>query len=102
MTYDERSVLYARQIHQLNLVMAKFLTQSGAEEVQLVDEAGHLVARQGHTGAANEETVTALIAGTFAASRAMAEMLGGDEYSCMIPCKDERNLLLLRAGRGAL
>ena len=99
---DKRSVFYAKEIHQLNLVLGKFLQKSRAETVMLVDEAGHLVARQGENPPMNEETVVALVAGTYAASRAMAEMLGSDEYSCMIPCIDGRNVLLLRAGDRAL
>lgn len=99
---DKRSIFYAKEIHQLNLVLGKFLQKSGAETVLLVDEAGHLVARQGEDPPANEATVAALVAGTYAASRAMAEMLGTDEYSCMIPCIDGRNVLLLRAGDRAL
>ncbi len=99
---DKRSVFYAKDIHRLNLVLGKFLQKSGAESVLLVDEAGHLVARQGGNPSANEDTVSALVAGTYAASRAMAEMLGSDEYSCMIPCIGDRTVLLLRAGDSAL
>ena len=99
---DKRSIFYAKDIHQLNLVLGKFLQKSGAETVLLVDEAGHLVARQGDISLTNEETVAALVAGTYAASRAMAEMLGSAEYSCQIPCNGGREVLLLPAGSHAL
>ena len=71
-TEDSRSVYFAKDIHQMNLVLGKFLQKSGADTVLLVDEAGHLVARQGETSPASEDTITALVAGSFAASQAMA------------------------------
>lgn len=95
---DKRIVFYARDIHRLNLVLGRFLQKSGAEAIMLVDDAGHLVARQGNLGSINIETVAALVSGTYAASRAMAEMLGSEEYSCMIPCAEGRHVLLLPAG----
>ncbi|MHC5050432.1 MAG: roadblock/LC7 domain-containing protein, partial [Planctomycetota bacterium] len=73
---DKRTIFYAKDIHQMNLVLGKFLQKTGAETALLVDEAGHLVARQGGTSPSSEDTITALVAGTFAASQAMAEMLG--------------------------
>jgi len=99
---DKRTVFYAKDIHQMNLVLGKFLQKTGAETVLLVDAAGHLVARQGETSPSSEDTITALVAGTFAASQAMAEMLGAAEFSSLIPCGDERSLMLLRAGDHAL
>jgi len=99
---DPRSVFYARDIHQMNLVLGKFLQKSGADTVLLVDEAGHLVARQGAQSPSSEDTITALVAGTYSASQAMAEMLGAEEFSSLIPCGDDRSLMLLRAGDRAL
>ena len=99
---DKRTVFYARDIHQMNLVLGKFLQKTGAATALLVDEAGHLVARQGGTSPSSEDTITALVAGTFAASQAMAEMLGASEFSSLIPCDDGRALMLLRAGDHAL
>jgi len=96
------TVFYARDIHRMNLVLGKFLQKSGAETVLLVDEVGHLVARQGIRSPASEDTITALVAGTYAASQAMAEMLGADEFSSFIPRGGGGNLLLLRAGDRAL
>ncbi|MHC4956101.1 MAG: roadblock/LC7 domain-containing protein [Planctomycetota bacterium] len=99
---DKRRVYFARDIHQMNLVLGKFLNKSGAETVLLVNEAGHLVARQGTQSPASEDTITALVAGTFAASQAMAGMLGAEEFSSLIPRGGGGHLLLLRAGEHAL
>lgn len=95
-------IFFAKDIHQMNLVLGKFLQKSGAETVLLVDEAGHLVARQGTRSPASEDTITALVAGTFSASQAMARMLGGDEFSSLIPRGGGGFVLLLRAGPRAL
>lgn len=99
---ETRSVFYARDIHQLNLVLGKFLQKSGADTGLLVDQAGHLVARQGKQSPAPEDTITALVAGTYAAAKAMAAMVGEAEFSSLVPCGDGRNLMLLRAGDHAL
>lgn len=99
---EERTVFFAKDIHQMNLILGKFLQKSGAETVLLVDEAGHLVARQGETSPASEDTITALVAGTFAASQAMAQMLGTEEFSSLIPRGGGGYVLILRAGDRAL
>lgn len=99
---QETTVFYAKDIHQMNLVLGKFLQKSGAETVLLVDQGGSLIARQGQTSPTGEDTIAALVAGTFSASQAMAEMLGADEFSSLVPCGDDRSLLLLRAGDRAL
>jgi len=101
-TRGDPSVFYARDIHQLNLVLGRFLRKSGADTVLLVDEAGHLTARQGETSPASEDTITALVAGTYAASRAMAQMIGSEEFSSLVPCGPDQRIMLLRAGDHAL
>jgi len=99
---EKRTVFFAKDVHQINLILGKFLQRSGAGTVLLVDEAGHLVARQGERSPASEDTITALVAGTYAASCAMAEMLGTQEFSSYIPRGNGGNLMLLRAGDRAL
>ena len=99
---EKRTVFYARDIHQINLVLGKFLQKSKARTVLLVNEAGHLVARQGAVNPASEDTVTALIAGTCAASRAMAEMLGTGEFSSLIPCGEGEHVMLLCVDEASL
>lgn len=102
MSHSTGRVFFAKDVHQLNLVLGKFLHKSEAETVLLVDEAGYLVARQGKRSPSGEDTIAAIVAGTFAASQAMAGMLGGGEYSTIIPCGQGRNIMLLRAGSDAL
>lgn len=100
--HRKRVVYFARDIHQMNLVLGKFVQRSGAATVLLVDEAGHLVARQGAGSPASEDTITALVAGTYAAARAMAQMLGAKEFSSLIPCGTSASILTLRVGDRAL
>ncbi|NJN14647.1 MAG: hypothetical protein HC813_03260 [Planctomycetes bacterium] len=100
--HRKRVVYFARDIHQMNLVLGKFLQRSGAETVLLVDEAGHLVARQGKNSPASEDTITALVAGTYAAARAMAQMLGAKEFSSLIPRGGGGSILTLRVGDRAM
>jgi len=98
----KRTVFYARDVHQINLALGKLVQKSGAETAMLVDEAGHLIARQGANSPTSEETITALVAGTFGASHAIAGLLGSDEFSTLIPRGGGGNLILLRASTNAL
>ncbi len=104
MSFDQgdRRVYFAKDVHQLNLVLGRFIHKSEAETVLLVDEAGHLIARQGKRSPSGEDTIAAIVAGTFNASQLMAEMLGGSELSSIVPCGSGRNVMLLRAGENAL
>ncbi|MDH3590512.1 MAG: roadblock/LC7 domain-containing protein, partial [Planctomycetota bacterium] len=99
---EKRRVLYAKDVHQLNLVLGKFVQKSEAETVLLVDNSGHLLARQGVNSPSGEDTIAAIVAGTFNASQAMAAMLGDDEFSSLVPCGEGRNVMLLRSGPEAL
>ncbi len=49
----------------------------------LIDKEGHPVTRVGQTEGVNEETISALVAGSFAATREMARLLGEEEFSVL-------------------
>jgi predicted regulator of Ras-like GTPase activity (Roadblock/LC7/MglB family) len=54
-----------------------------ARAVLLIDRDGHLVTRRGESVQTSEDAVSALVAGSFAATKEMARLLGESEFSVM-------------------
>ena len=80
---DNRLVFYQNDIERLNAEIDTFLELSKARCVLLVDRDGHLVTRRGESVRSHEETISALIAGSFAATREMARLLGENEFAIL-------------------
>lgn len=78
-----RLVFYENDIQRLNTEIDTFLELSKARCALLVDRDGHLVTRRGEPVRTSEETVSALIAGSFAATREMARLLGENEFAIL-------------------
>jgi len=88
MTVDEdlrrnRLMFYRRDVERIDRCLAEFLKMSGAKSALLVDREGHLVARQGETLTIDMDTISALVAGSFAATKEMARLLGEDEFTAL-------------------
>ena len=60
-----------------------FLELSDAKCNLLIDKDGHMVTEVGSAGNLDSQTIAALIAGSFAATREMAKLLGEDEFSVL-------------------
>jgi predicted regulator of Ras-like GTPase activity (Roadblock/LC7/MglB family) len=80
---DNRLVFYENDIERLDAEIDTFLELSKARCVLLVDRDGHLVTRRGESVKSHEETISALIAGSFAATREMARLLGENEFAIL-------------------
>ena len=80
---EDRLVFYANDIERLNAEIDAFLELSKARCVLLVDRDGHLVTRRGEAVKTSEETISALIAGSFAATKEMARLLGENEFAIL-------------------
>ena len=78
-----RLVFYENDVQRLNAEIDTFLELSKARCALLVDRDGHLVTRRGEPVRTSEETVSALIAGSFAATREMARLLGENEFAIL-------------------
>ena len=62
----------------------RLLELSNATQALLVDVEGHLITSRGKTSEElNVENISALVAGTFAATKATAKLLGQDEFSLL-------------------
>ncbi len=80
---EDRLVFYENDIERLDSEIDSFLELSKARCVLLVDRDGHLVTRRGESVRDHEETISALIAGSFAATKEMARLLGENEFAIL-------------------
>lgn len=80
---QNRLVFYEKDIEAISRVLTEMIGLSGAKCALLIDQEGHLVTREGASKAFDTDALSALVAGSFAATRAMARLVGEDEFSVM-------------------
>lgn len=80
---DGRIVFYKAQIEQIDRILVEFLRKAGARSALLIDKDGHLITRTGEPGGPDPDTISALVAGAFAATKEMAKLLGEREFSAL-------------------
>jgi len=79
---EQRLVFYKADMDRIEKVLKDFVQLASATCALLVDKDGHLVTQQGRSGY-DTDTVSALVAGSFAATKQMARLLGEEEFSVM-------------------
>ena len=81
---NARMIYYEDDIRAFEAVLDRLLDLSGAKKAMFIDIEGHLVTSRG-TGAADldNESISALVAGTFAATKETAKLLGEEEFSVL-------------------
>lgn len=95
---QDRMIFYEEDIQQITKVMREFLGLSKAKCALLIDKEGHMVAREGTVKSFDMDSLSALVAGSFAATKAMAQMLGEDEFSVMFHQGQRDNIQLSLVG----
>ena len=80
---EKRLVFYQDDIDRINAVLNDFLKLSDSKCNILIDKEGHMVTKAGTTGDIDLQSVSALVAGSYAATREMARLLGEDEFSVL-------------------
>ncbi len=96
---DQRLIFYKEDIQQIDSTLRDFLARAKAKAALLVDKDGHLVTLEGDTNKADVDTVSALVAGCFAATREMARILGEEEFSALFHQGRKDNLQLSLIGK---
>jgi len=79
----KRLVYYADDLQKIDKLLEEFLKLSNAKCVFLIDKEGHMISNKGAVQQINAETLSALVAGSFAATKEMARLLGETEFSVM-------------------
>ncbi len=87
-------VFYEEDILAISSVLDAFLKKSAARCALLVDKDGHMIAARGATDKVDLDTISALIAGSFAATRALAHQFGEDDFTALFHQGKSGNLQL--------
>ena len=98
----QRLVFYERDVQRIDEELDALLELSNARSALLVDRSGHMVTRRGEPLSASLESIAALVAGSFAATREMARLLGEDEFSVLSHQGARDGLQLQLVGERAL
>jgi len=95
---SHRLVFYKEDIERIAKTLITFLKNANARCVLLVDKDGHLVTKQGEASSYDMDTISALVAGSFAATKQMAKLLGEEEFSVMFHQGKKDNIQLSLVG----
>lgn len=79
----QRLVFYAQDVLRMDSELDGFLELSGARCALVIDKDGHLVTRRGDAVNGSLESIAALVAGSFAATRELARQFGEPEFTSM-------------------
>jgi predicted regulator of Ras-like GTPase activity (Roadblock/LC7/MglB family) len=79
----DRLVFYTDDIERIDAELDGFLEMSAARCAMLIDRSGHLVTRRGETVSGSQDSIAALAAGSFAATREMARLLGEEAFNTL-------------------
>jgi predicted regulator of Ras-like GTPase activity (Roadblock/LC7/MglB family) len=80
---SDRLVFYQTDVNKLEGELDGFLELSGARSALLIDREGHLVTKRGEVQQNSLDSISALVAGSFAATREMARLLGEEQFSTL-------------------
>lgn len=97
-----RLVFYEQDIEELNKILADFLERSQAKCALLIDKEGHLVTKKGFTKSFNTDSIAALVAGSFAATKQVAQLLGETEFSVLFHQGKNENIHISLVAERAL
>ena len=95
---QDRLTFYKEDVDQIDKLLAEFLRLSGAKCALLIDKEGHLVTKRGELRTIDIDTISALVAGSFAATKEMARLLGEDEFTAMFHQGERDNIQLSLVG----
>ncbi|MBI3271038.1 MAG: roadblock/LC7 domain-containing protein [Planctomycetes bacterium] len=98
----QRLVFYQNDIDRLDKLLDEFLRLSKAKCALLIDKDGHMITRKGFTGTFDMDTISALVAGSFAATKEMARLLGEEEFSVLFHQGVKDNIQLSLVGERTL
>jgi predicted regulator of Ras-like GTPase activity (Roadblock/LC7/MglB family) len=93
-----RLVFYREDIEVIGKTLTVFLKNANAQCALLVDKDGHLVTKEGESSTYDMDTISALVAGSFAATKQMAKLLGEEEFALMFHQGKKDNIQLSLVG----
>lgn len=97
-----RLVFNKKDIQLVTQTLVTFLKNAKARCVLLVDKDGHLITKEGDSSTLDMDTLVALVAGSFAATKQMARLLGEKKSSIMFHQGEKDNIQLSLVGERTL
>ncbi len=85
-------VLYKEDIDRLSKILSHLITESASSYVLLVNKDGNLISQVGFTPKIDVTSLAALAAGSFASTRAIASLIGEQEFSVMFHQGEKENI----------
>ena len=95
-------VFYEEDIQAISAIMDAFLKKSAAKCALLVDQDGHMITARGQTQSVDLDTISALVAGSFAATKALAKTFGDNDFTALFHQGRNGNIQLTLVGDRAL
>ena len=95
---EGRLVFYRNDLGRIDRVLEEFLRLSSSSSVLLVDKEGHMITRAGKLPTFDLDTISALVAGSFSATREMARLLGEKQFSALYHQGERDNIQLSLVG----
>ena len=89
---QNRLIFYEEDVDKINTCLEGFLERSQANCALIVDVEGHLVTKKGFTQSLDTTSIAALVAGSFASTRALAKNLGEKEFSVIFHQGDKESI----------
>ncbi len=99
---DARLVFYQEDVARFDRILDELLKASEARTTLVIDRDGHMVTWRGDSPRFDADTVSALIAGSYAATREIARLLGEDEFTHLFQQGTRDNIHLTMVGDRAL
>ena len=94
----DRLSFYKEDIEKIDKLLSEFLRLAGAKCALLIDKEGHLVTKRGEVRTMDMDTISALVAGSFAATKEMARLLGEEEFTALFHQGERDNIQLSLVG----
>lgn len=85
-------VLYEQEFKEINECLQNLLLGSKAKCIFLVDKSGQLITTAGDTSNFDSISLASLTAGNFAATNALAQLMGQNEFSLLFHQGDKDNI----------
>ncbi len=95
---ESRMVFYKKDLDKIDKVLNELVRLSKSKSVLLVDKEGHMITGCGEKPSFNQDTISALVAGSFSATREMARILGEQEFSALYHQGERDNIQLSLVG----
>jgi len=98
----DRLVFYSEDVERIDQELDGFLQLSGARCALLIDRSGHLVTRRGEALSGSSDSIAALAAGSFAATREMARLIGEEAFNTLYHQGQRGSLQIAQVSERAL